>query len=177
MKKSKNSPLTNNHVKIFLAEDDKVDCQLFKEVLEELPLLTQLTTFHNGEQLLNRLIKKPNDLPDVLFLDLNMPRKNGFVSLGIIKRDNILDKIPVVILSSANEDLKIKRVFNDAAHYYIRKPNDFSELKNVINKALTLIMQDNSPLPREETFILKGDLKAITNESKSPAKELSGKIN
>jgi CheY-like chemotaxis protein len=177
MKKSDKFLPIPNKLNIFLAEDDIEDCNLFKEALEELPVFAQLTTFHNGEQLMKWLTKKQNKLPDVLFLDLNMPRKNGFASLGAIKRNNKLDRLPVIILSSAPEEYKVKQVFRDAAHYYVRKPTEFSELKNVIYKALTLIVQENNPLPGKENFILKGDLKSISNEIKSPSKKSPRKIN
>ncbi|HET6557941.1 MAG TPA: hypothetical protein VFG54_11545, partial [Prolixibacteraceae bacterium] len=61
---------------VLLADDDKADCLHFKEALEELPVSARLTIVHNGEQLIEQLTKKGNKLPDVLFLDLNMPRKN-----------------------------------------------------------------------------------------------------
>jgi CheY-like chemotaxis protein len=174
--KSKFLPISRK-LNIFLAEDDKADCELFKEALEELPVLAHLTTFQNGEQIMKWLTKKQNKLPDVLFLDLNMPRKNGFATLGAIKRNNKLDSLPVIILSSAPEDYKVKQVFRDAAHYYVRKPTEFSELKNLIYKALTLIAQENNPLPRKENFILHGDLESKTNEIKSPSKKSSRKTN
>jgi DNA-binding response OmpR family regulator len=177
MKKSNEFLPISRKLNILLAEDDKEDCNLFKEALEELPVSAQLTTLHNGEQLMKWLTKKQNKLPDVLFLDLNMPRKNGFASLGAIKRNDKLDMLPVIILSSAPEEFKVKQVFNDAAHYYVRKPTEFSELKNVIYKALTLIAQKNNPLPGKENFILKGDLKSISNEIKSPSKKSPRKIN
>jgi len=158
MNKSNTFLPISRKLNIFLAEDDKEDCDLFKEALAELPVASQLTTFHNGEQLMKWLNKKQNKLPDVLFLDLNMPQKNGFASLAAIKRNDKLDRLPVVILSSAPEEYKVQQVFSDAAHYYVRKPTEFPELKNVIYKALTLIAQENNPLPGKENFILKGDL-------------------
>ena len=162
---------------IFLADDDKADCLLFKEALEELPVSAKLTTFENGEQLLDWLTQKQNKLPDVLFLDLNMPRKNGFVSLREIKSNNQLDSLPVIIFSTALEQDRVKQVFRDASHYYIRKPTDFSELKRIIYQALTLITQENNPLPGKEKFILTGDLKSIPSEIKSPKKKSPGRIN
>lgn len=62
-------------VNILLADDDKDDCLFFKEALEELPLSSQLTVMHNGEQLMRFLEEKTSELPHVLFLDLNMPKK------------------------------------------------------------------------------------------------------
>ena len=176
MKKSREFLPIPGKLNVFLAEDDPEDCHLFLEALEELPVSAQLTTFHNGEQLMKWLTQKKNKLPDVLFLDLNMPRKNGFASLGAIKRNSKLDTLPVIILSGAPEEYKVKQVFNDAAHYYIRKPTEFLELKKVIYKALTLIVQENKTLPRKESFMLKGDLKSLSNEIKPPSKKSPRKI-
>ena len=70
---------------ILLADDDTDDCIFFKEALDELLLPTKLMTVHDGEQLMHLLANESTELPDVLFLDLNMPRKNGFECLEEIK--------------------------------------------------------------------------------------------
>ncbi|HSF88834.1 MAG TPA: response regulator, partial [Saprospiraceae bacterium] len=92
-----------------------------------------------------------------LFLDLNMPRKNGFAALGEIKRHPELEKLPVIIISTSSKIDTIKKVFRDAAHYYICKPVDFEQLKRVIYEALNLIIQKNPPLPLQENFMITGD--------------------
>ena len=150
---------------IYLADDDEADCLLFKEALAELPVTVNLTTVYDGEQLLELLGQEGNMLPDALFLDLNMPRKNGFAALGQIKRDEKLLNIPVIVFSTANDQAKVKMVFRDAAHYYIRKPTKFSELKEVIYKALMLIAEGNIKLPKQENFMLTGDVKSKSDES------------
>ena len=149
--------MTLQPIQILLADDDNADCLLFKEALDELPVTAHLTIVHNGEEVIEELTKKGNKLPDVLFLDLNMPRKNGFASLGEIKRNTELQNLPVVIFSTASERQTVKNVFRDAAHYYICKPVDFLQLKKVIYEALTLIMQKDASLPLEEEFIITGD--------------------
>ena len=98
-----------------------------------------------------------------------MPRKNGFASLGQIKRDEKLYDLPVIVFSTANNQEKVKDVFRDAAHYYIRKPAKFSELKEVIYKALELIAEGNIKLPKEENFMLTGEEKSTSDES-APSK-------
>ena len=149
--------MISQNINILLADDDKADCLLFKEALEELPVSAHLTIVHNGEQVIEELTKKGNKLPDVLFLDLNMPRKNGFVALGQIKRSRKLQDLPVIIFSTASERETVKNVYRDAAHYYICKPVDFFQLKKVIYEALTLITQEDNPLPLEGSFIITGD--------------------
>ncbi|MBP3193212.1 response regulator [Natronogracilivirga saccharolytica] len=147
----------NRKLKILLAEDDNADCLLFEEVIAELPVSVNLFTVTNGEELLGWLNKKGNKLPDVLFLDLNMPRKNGFAALGEIKRSSKLQDLPVIIFTTANDKERIKQVYKDAAHYYIRKPNKFSDLKKLVYKILVLISENNISLPDKEHFILKVD--------------------
>ncbi len=149
--------MISQHINILLADDDHADCLLFKDAIEELPVSATLTIVHNGEQVIEELTKKVNKLPDVLFLDLNMPRKSGFAALGEIKRNSVLQDLPVIIFSTASGRETVKNVFRDAAHYYICKPADFFQLKKVIYEALTLITQLNNPLPLEEKFIITGD--------------------
>ncbi|MBK8644920.1 MAG: response regulator [Saprospiraceae bacterium] len=149
--------MISQHIEILLADDELADCLLFKEALEELPVSAHLTTVYNGEQLMEEITKKGKKLPDVLFLDLNMPRKDGFASLGEIKRSTFLQDLPVIIFSTTAELESVKRVFRDAAHYYICKPVDFLQLKKVIYEALTLITEKNNPLPLKENFMITGD--------------------
>lgn len=86
---------------ILLAEDDQDDRDFFDKVLKEIPVHTHLTTVIDGEQLMNYLYKNLGHLPDVLFLDLNMPRKNGFECLCEIKEDEKLKDLLVVMFSTA----------------------------------------------------------------------------
>ena len=157
-KRTESQPRLSRVINILLADDDEDDCLFFEEALNELPLSVQLTTVHNGEQLMQLLTSKKNKLPHVLFLDLNMPRKNGFVCLKEIKLNSRLENLPVFIFSTAFDQDILNLVYKDAAHYYIRKPAEFSQLKKVILEALTLISQKNFSLPGKDDFVLTGGL-------------------
>ncbi|MGB3008668.1 MAG: response regulator [Chitinophagaceae bacterium] len=158
------------NINILLADDDQTDCLLFKAALEELPVSAHLTIVHNGEQVIEELTKKGNKLPDVLFLDLNMPRKNGFIALGEIKRSSELENLPVIIFSTASDIVTVKNVYRDAAHYYICKPIDFSQLKKVIYEALILITQVDNSLALEENFVITGDSIIIPDSDENKLK-------
>ena len=145
-------------IHILLADDDEDDCLFFREALDGLGLPVQLTTVANGEQLMEHLSKKRKKIPDVLFLDLDMPRKNGFACLAEIKLDERLQRLPVIILSTFFDEDMLNLVYKDAAHYYIRKPTDLKQLKKVLLEALTLISQKNIPLPAKAGFILAGNI-------------------
>ncbi|MCF8255070.1 MAG: response regulator [Bacteroidia bacterium] len=149
--------MISQNINILLADDDNADCLLFKDALEELPISANLTIVHNGEQVMEEISRKDGQFPDILFLDLNMPRKNGFASLGEIKRSTELESLPVIIFSTASDSETVKKVFRDAAHYYICKPSDFGQLKKVIYEALTLVLQKKNSLPLQENFMISGD--------------------
>lgn len=146
--------MDTKHLRILLAEDDKDDCKFFNDALNELPLSTQLTTVHDGEQLMNYLLENTENLPSVVFLDLNMPRKNGFDCLTEIKHDEKLNHLPVVIISTSNSQDAIRVLFKNEAHVYIHKPNDFAKLKQVIQHGLSMV---------EDRIFAKSQIKYILN--------------
>ncbi len=139
---------------ILLADDDIDDCNFFKEALEALPITTELRTVHDGDELLKYLAENATHLPHVLFLDINMPRKNGFECLAEIKHDEKLKDLPVVMFSTSNAADKINILFKTGADVYIHKPSNFSELVQVIHHAL--------PMAAENIFS-NGKLKYILN--------------
>ena len=139
---------------ILLADDDMDDCSFFEEALKEFLLPTNFTAVHNGEQLMELLINDAYQLPHVIFLDLNMPRKNGFECLCEIKLNGKLKQVPVIIFSTSFEQEVVNRLYKNEAQYFIRKPTDFGQFKNIIDKALTIIAQENFLQPVREKFVL-----------------------
>jgi len=139
---------------VLLAEDDRDDCNFFKIALEVMPLPTHLTTVHDGEQAMKHLSENSEHLPDIIFLDVNMPRKDGLECLVEIKENEKLKNIPVVMLSTSRDQDKIRNSFELGANIYIRKPGDFSELAQAIHHAL--------PIAIDNKFS-KGKLKYILN--------------
>ena len=139
---------------ILLADDDEDDRYFFDRALKEIPISTCLTTVYDGEQLMNYLSENSENLPDVLFLDINMPRKNGFNCLSEIKHNKTLQDINVVMFSTTNSQDAITMLFKGGAQVYIHKPNDFKQLIEVINHAL--------PIASEKIFST-GQIKYILN--------------
>jgi CheY-like chemotaxis protein len=91
---------------LLLADDDSDDCIFFKDALDELPVSANLITVKDGVELMELLSESQTVLPDILFLDLNMPRKTGFECLFEIKANEKLKHLPIVILSTSL-DLKV----------------------------------------------------------------------
>lgn len=145
---------TSKPVNILIADDDKDDCMFFKEALEEIPIKVELTAVHDGEELMAHLAARTVTLPDALFLDLNMPRKNGFECLQEIKSNVRLKKLPVIIYSTSYDEWVADGLYKSGAHHYIRKPGNFNELKKDIHHALTMVMSENNIQPPKEKFLI-----------------------
>lgn len=129
-------------INILLADDDIDDRAFFEQAIKEISNEIILTTVQDGEQLMELLSEKTQLLPDILFLDLSMPRKNGFECLTEIKENKSLNDMPVVMFSTSYErDLiyeksMIELLYNIGAQSYIRKPDNILQLKENIEKAL-----------------------------------------
>ena len=123
---------------ILLADDDFDDCNFFKEALAKLTLSTNLKTVNDGEELMQLLTNETIDLPNILFLDINMPRKNGFECLSEIKKNERLKDLPIVIFSTSNSRDNINHAFKIGANIYIRKPGNFNQLMQVIQHAIPI---------------------------------------
>lgn len=141
--------------KLLLADDDMDDCLFFQEALDDLCSTAKLVTVNDGVQLMNLLISEVNELPDALFLDLNMPRKSGFECLAEIKRNEDLQNLPVVIISTSLDTEVINRLYQKGAHYYIRKPGDFNILKKVIHEATNRLSNNKLQQPDRSDFIIQ----------------------
>lgn len=140
--------------KLLLADDDTDDCIFFKEALGELSHPACLTTVSDGVELMEYLSKNHDNLPDVIFLDLNMPRKNGFQCLNEIRNCEHLKQIPIIILSTSFEMEIVNFLFEKGARHYMRKPGDFVKLRQLIDKAIRTVCVEDEKSSSKEFFIL-----------------------
>jgi CheY-like chemotaxis protein len=152
--KSYPQPMSFKQLNILLADDDTDDCIFFKQALHELILPTVFTAVHDGEQLMQFLTDEKNELPNILFLDLNMPRKNGFECLSEIKLSEKLKLLPVIVFSTSFEQEVVNMLYQNGAQYFIRKPSEFSQFKKIIQQSLTLVALGNISQPTKENFVL-----------------------
>ncbi len=144
-----------DQLNILLADDDMDDCLFFEKALEDLAIPPHLIAVHDGEQLMHRLMNETNELPDILFLDINMPRKNGFECLSEIKLNSKLKQLPVIVFSTSFEQEVVNLLYKNGAKHFIRKPSDFLKFKAIIQLSLTVIVPGDISQPTWENFVLK----------------------
>lgn len=134
---------------ILLADDDAEDRTFFETALKELPIDSILTTVNDGEELMDHLSKNIDQLPEVLFLDLSMPRKGGFECLTEMKEDPKLKDIPVVMFSTSyTQDFNYEQgmigvLYKLGVQDYIRKPGTLAELKQLIFHSLLKVIKES----------------------------------
>ena len=143
---NKNKPIT-----ILMVEDNATDVMITKEALEHAKVLNSLHVVDDGIEALDFLHRRGKytkaPRPDLILLDLNMPRKNGQEVLAEIKADENLKTIPVVILTTSKAQIDVSRAYGHHANCYITKPVDFQGLvdavRSVENFWLTLVTLPN----------------------------------
>ncbi len=133
---------------ILLADDDLDDCMLFEDVLRELFTKPWLSVVNDGRQLMNFLAGAVT-LPDILFLDLNMPLKNGYECVKEIRQSKQLQKIPIVIFSTSAKPAAVEVLYEQGINLYIKKPDDFQVLIHMIQKVLAIDWEHFVPVRGE----------------------------
>lgn len=140
---------------IALADDDEDDRMLFKEAIDEIKIKTKLSLFNNGEELMEYLSLPEVVLPQIVFLDLNMPIKNGMQCLHEIRNNPCLKELLVAIYSTSSSEADIEETFINGANIYINKPNSFGALKKAIDKVLQLNWQYHTSALNRDNFLLR----------------------
>lgn len=125
-----------NAINILLVEDNPGDIRLTKEVLKEGKIKNNLNVVMDGEEALLYLHKqgkyKTVFTPDIILLDLNLPKKDGREVLASIKSSSDLKCIPVIVLTTSEAEQDIVNMYAHHANCYITKPVDFNQFINVI---------------------------------------------
>ena len=117
---------------ILLIEDDNVDVMTVERVFRDLKIANQLVSTSNGEQALEYLRTNGNKKPCVILLDLNMPKMNGTEFLKIVKTDESLKKIPVVVLTTSSQQQDVIESFDLGAAGYMVKSVDYGKFVETI---------------------------------------------
>lgn len=129
----------NSERYIYLADDDEDDRELFVDALREVDPTVILTQAEDGMQLMDILSTIRDPIPEVLFLDINMPGKGGFECLEEIrKQQGSLKEINIIILSTSNDPDDIERALELGATFYAVKPNRFDVLKSFVKEVLQI---------------------------------------
>lgn len=147
--------MTKDFINITLADDDEDDRLFFTDAFDELKINTRVNTFKDGLELMNYLNDINSVLPNILFLDINMPKKNGVECLLEIKKNERFRDIAIAIYSTSSSEEHIEETFVNGANIYIKKPNDFQTLKKILSDVVTLNWQYHTSGLNKDNFLLR----------------------
>ena len=147
--------MKNEILRVLLADDDKDDRDDFIEAFESLKINTVVETVNDGIELMKYLNEAYAQLPHLLFLDLNMPKKSGLQCLIEIKKIERLKDLTIVIYSTSSSEKDIEETFLKGANVYINKPAHLFMLKKTLLQVLTINWQYYSSGLNRENFVLR----------------------
>lgn len=154
--------LAPKRVVLLMAEDDDDDFNLAKDALQEVRIANQLQRVNNGEELIEYLEGKAkysdrstSPLPNIIFLDLNMPKMDGREALAMIEKKAIHRQIPIVIMTTSQAEQDIFETYKLGANSYVRKPVSFAGLvdvmKSIGNYWFTVVELPNNEFVRQKS--------------------------
>jgi len=136
---------------VLLVEDDNVDAMTVKRAMRDLHVKHSVIHSVNGEEAMKYLTKPDNEKPFVILLDLNMPKMNGIEFLKVIKANQELKTIPIIVLTTSKEKRDIFESFELGAAGYMVKPVDYSKFVEILGKIMTY--WSTSELPKPELLL------------------------
>ncbi len=139
---------------VLLADDDDDDRLFFKDAIEEIKVKTVVNMVNDGVELMDYLNDSDSRLPNLIFLDLNMPRKGGMECLKEIRCNHKLKDLSIAIYSTSALEKDIEETFIKGANIYIKKPNDFEELKSILDRVININWQYHTSGFNKENFLL-----------------------
>lgn len=147
--------MVKEYTSIILADDDEDDRVFFTEAFDELKINTKVNTFKDGVELMEFLNQDDIQIPEIIFLDLNMSKKNGLECLKEIKSNEKFADTAIAIYSTSSSEEHIEETFVRGANIYIKKPNDFNTLKKILSEVVTVNWQYHTSGMNKDNFILR----------------------
>lgn len=138
--------------KVLVAEDDNDDYQFFAEALQRISHLYEITRVKTGLDCITFLKKQPRQ--DLIFLDLNIPAKNGLECLKFIREHQVLHTIPVIIYSTSHYIRHIDEAYKNDANYYIVKPSNGGLLYEILTIVINRL-NDSLQKPTKGDFVVR----------------------
>jgi len=145
------SNITPPSLHVLFVDDDSDESYLFNEALEHSGLNIQMSKAKDGNDLLSYLRSQP--LPDIVFIDLNMPYKDGLEALIEIRKDKKFEKLPLIIYSTTKNNSHIDLTYQNGASLFVVKPNNFDGMVQIVKKVCTIDWK-NFSVPQRDEFLV-----------------------
>ena len=142
----------NGSYKVYLIDDDEDEYMLFQQAIKELEIDVEVTYINNCGEMLDLLDK--GHIPDLLFLDLNMPQIGGRECVKMI-RQKLKDKLSIIIYSTSKYPPDVDGTHQDGANLYVIKPNSFEGLMKTLKAVFSIDWKKQFYLPSKDKFLFQ----------------------
>ncbi|EJL72871.1 response regulator [Chryseobacterium populi] len=147
--------MNKEYLNVILAEYDEGNLVFFKSILKDLKIPVKVQSFQNGEDLMGYLNNKEALIPEVLFIDYNLPGKSSIEYLEEIKIDFRFSNMIIVVYSDELSEAEVEEAFVKGANIYMKKPGSYNDLKKVISEIIAINWQYHTSGLNRENFIMK----------------------
>jgi CheY-like chemotaxis protein len=134
-----------------MADDDKDDFYILKEAAEKVGETLKVSYAGNWLELWRFILKT---LPDVLFLDINMPVKDGIECLQLLRNERKYDKVPIIIYSTSVSKIDIDKAYEHGANYFVVKPSRIDDITDMIKRFISMGKEALLSIPPREEFVI-----------------------
>lgn len=147
--------MNREYLNVILVDHDEGNQIFFKNIFKDLKIGIKVQLFCNGENLMEYLNSEEALIPEILFMDFDIPKKNSLECLHEIKTDFRFDKMVTAIYSDRLSEPEIEDVFVKGANIFMRKPDNYTDLKKVISEVVTVNWQYHTSGLNKDNFIMK----------------------
>jgi CheY-like chemotaxis protein len=146
--------MTDNVLHILLVDDNKNEHVFFTHALKSIDQSVRLDSLTSGTALIERIYDSSRPLPDILFLDVNMPVKSGKECLALLRTDGRFDGMPIVMYSTSDAETDTDETFALGADLYVRKPVEIVDLAYLLRAVLAVYHQGNIRQTSREQYVI-----------------------
>lgn len=147
--------MKNNKLAIALLDDDHEEHLLFKEVADDFSEIKSVLSFAKGKEMLDYFGGNDKSIiPDILFLDLNMPILSGLDCLIEIRKKEEYKNLPIIIYSTSSSEKDKEATYKNGANLYVNKPVEFSDMKKIFKEVLKINWKEHSCAFNFQKFFL-----------------------
>lgn len=147
--------MNREYLNVIVADHNEGNLVFFKEIFKDLKIGIKAQTFCNGEDLMNYLNKEETIIPEVLFMNYDLSKKNSLKCLEEIKADLRFGNMVNTVYSDCLSEDKIEEVFVTGANIFIKKPDEYTVLKKVLTEVITVNWQYHTSGLNKDNFIMK----------------------
>ena len=146
--------LLTKNLHVLFVDDDSDEAYLFNEAIEQLGFPVEISKAQDGNDLMRVLSSGKEPLPDLLFLDLNMPHKDGVETLKEIRANDTFNELPVIIFSTSDNKSHTEACYQYGANLYIVKPETFDQILEMVKQIFAIDWSNTLGSPLKDQFVL-----------------------